>query len=236
LRLRRCRTTRTAIVTGATGSLGKLIVRKLEKAGLTVVGCSRTGPNRVDVRDPKQVRRFVTGLLKKQGRIDVLVNNAGHVQPLVSLERISDEELFKSFQTNTFGPLFMMRCVIPAMIKQNNGIIINIASKAAVYTTPLLGAYSASKAALVSLTQAGAKELRNTNVLFFAVCPAGMKTNLRAAVFGEADANRQQDPARVAKVVSDIITKQSVENMHLNQGACVVVRKNEITVIPLQDG
>src|SRR2546425_9959971 len=162
---------KTAIVTGANKGLGAQIVRRLRAAGFHVVGCSRTSPNPLDVRDSAQVDKLVAGVLSESGRIDVLINNAGFVQSLSSLEQTSDESLLNAFQTNVYGPFYTMRSVIPSMVKRNEGMIINIASKSAIYPVPKLAIYSASKSALVSLTQAVAKELRDTRVVCLAVCP-----------------------------------------------------------------
>src|SRR2546428_7090562 len=153
---------KTAIVTGTSSGLGEHIARRLRGAGIYVVGLSRTSPNTVDVRDSSQVKQLANRILAETGRIDVLINNAGLVQPPLPLERTSDETLLNIFQTNVYGPFYTMRSVIPAMVKRNKGIIVNIASKSAIYPVPKLAVYSASKSALVNLTQAVAKELRNT--------------------------------------------------------------------------
>ena len=227
---------KTAIVTGASGGLGRLIAQRLSEAGYRVVDCSRTSLNPVDVREPKQVTRFITSVFAEFGRIDVVVNNAGYIQPLAPMSRTSDEALLNAFQTNAYGPFFVMRSVIPIMSRQGGGIIVNIASKAAIYTVPKLGVYSASKAALVSLTEAAAKELRNTEVLCIAVCPSGMRTRMRAAVYGRGDARAQQSPRRVADLVSEIIHSRTVNGIPLNQGACVIIRKDKIAVREMHDG
>src|SRR6266705_151489 len=150
---------KTAIVTGASKGLGAQIARKLRGTGVQVVGWSRTSPNPVDVRDSSQVERHAATVLAQTGKVDVLINNAGFVQPLLPLARTSDESLLNAFQTNVYGPFYTMRSVIPSMVKRNEGMIINIASKSAIYPVPKLAIYSASKSALVSLTQAVAKEL-----------------------------------------------------------------------------
>jgi NAD(P)-dependent dehydrogenase (short-subunit alcohol dehydrogenase family) len=227
---------KTAIVTGASKGLGRLIAQRLSDERYRVVECSRSSPNPVDVRDPAQVRRFITGVRAKPGRIDVVVNNAGYVPPLGPLSLTKDEVLVNAFQTNTFGPFYIMRSIIPIMTKQGGGIIVNIASKAAIYTVPRLGVYSASKAALVSLTEAAAKELKNTNVFCVAVCPSGMRSRMRSSVYGQRDADRQQSPLRVANLVTEIIKRRTVNGSPVHQGACVIVRANEIEIREMRDG
>ena len=190
----------------------------------------------MDVRKPEQVAKLVQTVVSESGRIDVVVNNAGYVQPLSPISQTTGAVLLDSFQTNTFGPFFVMKNVIPIMQKQGKGTIVNIASKAAIYTVPELGAYSASKAALVSLTQAAAKELRNTNIICVTVCPSGIRNRRRAAVYGEADAKKQQSPQRVARFIHEIINKHTANHLPVNQGACVIIRKDKVAIEEMKDG
>ena len=227
---------KTAIVTGASRGLGAQIARRLRGAGIQVVGCSRTSPNPVDVRNSSQVNRLVADVLAETGRIDVLINNAGFVQSLRRLERTSDENLLNAFQTNVFGPFYTMRSVIPAMVKRNKGIIINIASKSAIYPVPKLAVYSASKSALVTLTQAVAKELRDTKVVCLAVCPAGMRTAMRAAVYGDENAKEQQSTQRVANIVCEIATNGTASGRPASQGSCIIIRRDHVEIREMQDG
>ena len=227
---------KTAIVTGASRGLGAQIARKLRGAGVKVIDGSRTSRHPVDVRDSLQVNSFTDHVLAETGRIDMLINNAGFVQSLGPLDHTSDDTLLNAFQTNVYGPFYAMRSVIPAMVKRNKGVIVNIASKSAIYPVPKLAVYSASKSALVTLTQAVAKELRSTNVLCLAVCPAGMHTAMRAAVYGEENAKEQQSIQRVANIVCEIATKRTASTMPISQGSCIIIRKDHVEIREMQDG
>ena len=227
---------KTAIVTGDSRGLGAQIARRLRAAGIQVVGCSRTSPTPVDVRDSSQVNRFVDNVLEETGGIDVLINNAGFVQSQFPLEQTSNRDLLSVFETNVYGPFYTMRSVIPGMIERNRGIIINIASKSAIYPVPKLAAYSASKSALVVLTQAVAKELRDTRVVCLAVCPAGMRTTMRAAVYGHENAKEQQNPKRVANIVSEIVISGTASGRRLHQGSCIIIRRDHVEIREMQDG
>lgn len=227
---------KVAIVTGANQGLGALISQNLEGVGYRVIRPSRSSSMPLDVGDHPRVVKFVKDILAKNGRIDALVNNAGYSQPTSLLENTPDEDLLNCFQTNIFGPFFMMRAIVPIMTRQKSGTIVNICSKSAVFPVPRLAAYSSSKAALLSLTQAAAKELRNTNILCVAICPAGMNTKMRASVYGSEDATKQQSPQRVADFVSEIITKGTLRGEAIGQGSCVLIRKDEVTVVEMQDG
>ena len=227
---------KTAIVTGASRGLGAEVARLLRRGGLRVVSWSRTSPNPVDVRDPSQVNWLADRLLAETGRIDLLINNAGVIQSLHPLERTSDNELLSVFQTNVYGPLHTMRSVIPGMVKRNKGTIINITSKSAIYPVPGLAVYSASKSALVALTQAVAKELRNTKVVCLAVCPAGMRGSMRTAIYGDHNSKEQQSIRRVANIVSEIAISGTAGGNRVTQGSCIIVRRNQVEIREMQDG
>ena len=231
---------KVAIVTGTSRGLGQLIESNLRDAGYHVFGCSTHGPRAVDVRDRFQVSKFVADVLHEAGgRIDVLVNNAGVIYPSTPLETTMDEDLIDCLQTHVHGPFFMMKQVIPVMKAQKSGVIVNVASKSGVYTTPGLAAYSASKAALIALTQATAKELRETNILCVAVCPAAMNTYLRAKAFGREAAPLSMNPQRVADLVTTIANLRSTHgfepSMELAGGDCIIVRKDKLEIETMRD-
>ncbi len=234
-------TMKVAIVTGASKGLGELIAHQLERQGFGLALCARTCADgwqstlkhtyRVNLRGPPEAERFVDSVIADFGRIDVLINNAGHGGPTGPFEDTSDMELLSCFETNVFGPFTLMRKVVPLMKKQGQGMIINIGSKSAVYANPHLAIYSASKSALVTMTQAVAKQFRDsgTNILCVSVCPSGMSTLLRESIYH--DAKEQQSPQRVANLVYEIVTGR----FNVRQGDTLIVRKNEIITRELED-
>lgn len=227
---------KVAIVSGASKGLGRAIASALSREDFEVEGFSRSSEPSLDVGDSVQVRRFVERVVRMHGRIDALVNNAGFAQKLASVSELSDDVLSETFRTNVFGPFYMMRSVIPVMLKQDSGTIVNIGSKSAVFAVPNLAAYSASKAALVSLTQAAAKELRNTNVLCYVVNPAGINTTMRTHIYGAENAKMQQSPKRVAGIIAELVTKHSINGIPAQHGSSLIIRRNGITTMELQDG
>lgn len=235
---------RVSIVTGASGGLGRFIARDLSRDGHVVVVSSRNTEalsrvyeegrkdggtymkHPIDIRDRAQVSVLIDKVLEKYGRIDVLVNSAGFVHPRLNLENVKNDDLLDCFETNVFGLFYLLERVIPVMKAQKSGVIINIASKSAKFAVPGLAVYSASKSASLVMMQALAKELSGTDILCITVCPSGMNTAMRALVYGEEDAAKQQDPEFVAKIVSEIACKvRSVP-----QGACVNVVRGEVVV------
>jgi len=235
---------RISIVTGASGGLGKFIARDLSRYGHVVVVSSRNPEtlsraseegqkdggtymkHALDIRDRAQVNVLIDKVLEKYGRIDVLVNSAGFVHPRLDLENVKHDDLLDCFETNVFGLFYLLQRVVPIMKAQKSGVIINIASKSARFAVPGLGVYSASKSASLVLMQALAKELSEANILCVTICPSGMNTAMRALVYGEEDAAKQQDPESVAKIVYEIVCK----TRSVPQGACVDVIRGEVVV------
>jgi NAD(P)-dependent dehydrogenase (short-subunit alcohol dehydrogenase family) len=222
-----------AIVTGAGRGLGKVVARELARRGCQVVTCSTTekGPGvgevlhrRADVTDPVAVDRLVASALERWGPVDILVNNAGYANAPSPVQETSDEIARRCFDTNVLGPYFLMRRLLPGMIAfPGGGVVINVASRAAIAPVPGLAAYSASKSALVSLTLAVAKEIADGKVVCVSVCPGGMDTEMRAALYGSEDSRRQQDPLQVADVVVELATTRSLNGRPVPSGAAVIV-------------
>ncbi len=129
-----------------------------------------------DVTDPKSVDAARDATLKAFGKIDILVNNAGVAGPTAKLWEYSLADLRQTMAVNLDGPFNCCHAVVPGMIKQNYGRIVNIASIAGKEGNPNASAYSASKAALIGLTKSLGKELASYNISVNAVTPAAAKT------------------------------------------------------------
>ncbi len=164
-----------ALVTGAGRGLGRAVTRALVGRKYCVVTCSTSSAapglgealhRRVDVSDPAAVDAFMDEMVARFGRLDVLVNNAGYANAPTPISGTSEEVARRCFGTNVLGPFSLMRRALPVMLAQpEGGVVVNIASRAALAPVPGLAAYSASKTALVSLTLAAAKEVDETRVL-----------------------------------------------------------------------
>jgi len=179
---------KVAIVTGATGVIGRGICRVLAGEGMRVAladlrqeecnrwademsasGASALGVA-VDVTSKDSTRNMADRVLGAFGQIDVLVNNAGIivVRPLVDLK---EEDFDRIFAVNVKGSFLCAQAVVPHMIRRKSGRIINISSVAAKRPGPLQTAYAASKHAQIGLTQAWCVELGQYNITANAVCP-----------------------------------------------------------------
>ena len=179
------------IVTGASSGLGLATVKQLLKHGYRVAATSRnaeelakevgdsTGkflPLAVQVTDEASVKEGIEKVLEKFGRLDVTVNNAGYAL-LGSIEELTDKEIRDNYDVNVFGIMNVTRAVMPVYRKQQSGYFINIASISGSVTGPGLSIYSATKAAVIMMTEAIDDEGGDFGVRATAVCPGGFKTN-----------------------------------------------------------
>jgi 3-oxoacyl-[acyl-carrier protein] reductase len=169
---------RRAIVTGGQSGLGAATADRLRGDGVDVVTFDVVAGAdvRVDITDDESVR----SALGSVGRVDILVNSAGVVGPNRPLWETEPGEWERTFDVNVHGTYRVTRAIVPGMIRQGWGRIVNIASMAGKDGNPNLSAYSASKAAVIALTKSLGKELAKTGVLVNAIAPAVIDTPMNA--------------------------------------------------------
>ncbi len=187
---------KTAIVTGSAGGLGKGIAERLANDGFNVVlqdineellletekEFKGKGFNAVafrsDVSKKKEQEELVQFAVTEFGQLDVMVNNAG-VDAVTSNLEIGEDELKKLFSINVFGTLFGIQAAAKQFMKQNSkGKIINACSIAGHESYEVLGTYSATKHSVRSFTQTAAKELADKGITVNAYCPGIAKTKM----------------------------------------------------------
>ncbi len=179
------------LITGASTGIGKSIGEFLHQKGFVVYGTSRT-PERVlnslfpllamDVRDSNSIRTAVGKVHAISGRIDIVINNAG-VGITGPLEEIPAEEIKNNFETNFFGPIEVIKAVLPGMRAKRSGLIINITSIAGYMGLPYRSIYSASKGALELVTEALRMEVKPLGIHITNVAPGDFATNIAAGRF-----------------------------------------------------
>lgn len=192
-----------AIVTGAAKGVGRAIALKLAEESAKVIvadidetesmavvdGIAKLGSEAIavktDVSKNDDVVAMVNEAIRKFGRVDVLVNNAGVVGPQGPWSELSEEAFDLVVGINFKGVFLCSKAVIPHMMKQEGGKIVHIASCAAKTGEEFNGVYSATKGAVRNMTQSMATELGRHNINVNAVCPAAMDTDLMEKVYRE---------------------------------------------------
>lgn len=168
-----------ALVTGGTRGIGKAVADRLESEGATVICWGLNSGIRVDVRDEGAVAEGIKGLIANFGQLDILVNSAGVFGPSKSLLDYSLDEFKSVMETNTQGTFLVMRNAIPHMIERKFGRVVNLSSVVGRDAqNPMAPVYSASKAAIIRMTQALGRELAKSGVLINTVAPSACLTDL----------------------------------------------------------
>ena len=180
------------LITGGSSGLGKATGIYLSSRGYRVYGTTRN-PDKypdfkafplleMDVQQEASVARAVQEVIRREGRIDILINNAG-VGITGPLEETPYQEVLKAFETNLHGPLRVINAVLPGMREQQKGFILNITSIAGYMGLPYRGIYSASKGALELVTEAYRMEIRKFGVRMCSLAPGDYATNIAAGRF-----------------------------------------------------
>ncbi|MFK7060654.1 SDR family oxidoreductase [Flavobacterium oreochromis] len=234
------------LITGGSSGIGKAIGEFLQSEGHIVYGTSRN-PEKIqdskielvalDVRNFDMIRKAVAIIIAKSGRIDVVINNAG-IGITGPIEEIPTDEMRAHFETNFFGPIEVIKAVLPQMRSQKAGLIINITSIAGYMGLPYRGIYSASKGALELVTEALRMETKQFGIEMTNIAPGDFATNIAAGryhapvtkdsayakVYGNAlkemnaHVDSGNDPIEMAKAVLKIINT-SKPKVHYKVGA-----------------
>jgi NAD(P)-dependent dehydrogenase (short-subunit alcohol dehydrogenase family) len=177
------------LITGASRGLGEAITRAALEAGHQVIAGARntaaiaapsgTGDSlfrvELDVTDSELVLEAVQAGVRRFGRVDVVVNNAGY-GVLGAIEELSDEETRRLFDVNVFGTHRVLRCVLPVLRQQGSGRIINVGSSLGFAASASHGMYGATKAALEAITEALDVEVRPLGIRAMVVELGGFRT------------------------------------------------------------
>jgi NAD(P)-dependent dehydrogenase (short-subunit alcohol dehydrogenase family) len=237
---------KVVLITGGSSGIGKSIGEFLSQKEFTVYGTSRS-PERysnskiklvaLDVANMDSIQKAIKAVVDAEGRIDVLINNAG-AGITGPIEEIPNEEIIRNFETNLFGPINVIKAVLPQMRAQNTGLIINITSIAGYMGLPYRGIYSASKGALELITETFRMEIKDFNIHMTNVAPGDFATNIAAGRYHapvtkgspyevkygsvlnaiDEDVNKGNDPIMVSNMVYKIINTSN-PRIHYKVGA-----------------
>lgn len=221
------------LITGGSSGIGKAVGDYLTQKKYTVYGTSRnpkkyTNTNfkllQLDVTKTKEIVTVVNQIVSETGKIDVLINNAG-VGITGPIEETPEEEIVNAFNTNYFGPIQLIKAVLPHMRNQKKGLIINITSIAGFMGLPYRGIYSATKGALAITAEALRMEIKQFGIKMTNIAPGDFTTNIASGRYHSpvlADSpynevykntlammndhvNAGQDPIIIAKMIHQII-------------------------------
>jgi NAD(P)-dependent dehydrogenase (short-subunit alcohol dehydrogenase family) len=190
---------RVAVVTGAAGVIGRATLRLLAERGARIVAVDRKAQDLqtaiedlpasaqaravpADVTREDEVAGYVRAAVETFGAIDVFYNNAGIEGDIAPITKYSLEAFRKVIDVNVIGVFLGMKHVLPVMLNQNSGSIINTASIAGLIGSPDIAAYSASKHAVIGLTKSAALECTATGVRVNCVCPGMIDSRMLSAI------------------------------------------------------
>lgn len=234
----------TAVITGGTAGIGMESARLLASEGATVIVTGRNpvrgaqaveliGPNARFIQTDMADLESVNSLVQQCGEVDIIVNNAGTFPSALTVEQnaASFETLF---DTNVRGAYFLVAGLIPGMLKRGRGSIVNITTMAAFKGIPGASGYSASKAALESLTRTWAAEFGAAGVRVNSVAPGPTRTPGVAAEWGEVNEDlgrvlplgRTAFPSEIAEAVLFLSSPRSSfvtgSTLHVDGGGVAV--------------
>lgn len=233
-------------ITGASSGIGRAIGEYLSVEGFQVFGTSRTPEKttdlsfplvKMDVNDVDSIKSAIDDVLSQTKKIDVLVNNAG-VGITGPIEETPESEMKQAFETNYFGPINVIKAVLPQMRKQGYGQILNITSIAGYMGLPYRGIYSATKAALEITMEAMRMETLQFGVKISNIAPGDFATNIASGRYHapiikdspyektydstlklmDAHVDKGEDPVKMAEAVHKIINTSNPK-VHYRVGA-----------------
>lgn len=218
---------KTAVITGASRGIGEATAHYLADLGATVVLAARSA-NRIekvaediravgvnalavacDVAHPQEVHSLIDKALAETGRLDLLVNNAGLIDPIARLAESDVEAWGKIVDVNLKGVYHGLRFAIPKMIAQGGGTIVNISSGAATSALEGWSHYCATKAAVLSLTRVADKEYREQGIRVIGLSPGTVATDMQVKIkasginpVSKLDPNAHIPPEWVARAIA----------------------------------
>ncbi len=234
------------LITGGSSGIGKSVGEFLKQKDFTVYGTSRH-PEKIqnhpfnlmalDVKDMASIKKAVANIVSKEGRLDVLINNAG-MGITGSIEDTPTDAMRKVFDTNFFGAIDVIKAVLPQMRQQKEGLIINVTSIAGYMGLPFRGVYSATKGALELTTESLSMELKQFGIKVTNVAPGDFATNIASGRYHtpvyedspyketyqanldlmDADVDSGEDPINMAKAIYKIINTKKPK-LHYKVGS-----------------
>src|SRR3989344_325886 len=221
---------KVVVITGSTCGLGKALasefiseqakvvinghsVKKLREVSEEIGAVSCAG----DVTKESDMQKLANFVVKKFGKIDIWINNAGANMPHSTIEKIDAKLAHKVMEVNFFGTFYGSRSAMKVMKKQKNGTIVNIISIRSLIPSPISVAYSSSKWAVRGLTEALRMILKPDHISVLAVHPTGMKTNLFGKVKPTGYKNYMEPSFAARKIIQNLKLQKPREEIILKK-------------------
>jgi len=182
------------IITGAGAGLGRQLTIRLLNQGAEVIGLdindkgleetkklansNKLTTYEIDMSSKEEITKFKEIYMKKHKTLDILINNAGIIQPFIKIKDMEDKLINKIMDVNFNGPVYLTRIFIPELLKQKEASITNISSMGGFFPFPGQSIYGASKAALKLFTEGLYSELLETDINVTIVFPGAIKTDI----------------------------------------------------------
>ncbi|OHV40903.1 short-chain dehydrogenase/reductase [Parafrankia soli] len=229
-------TKKVALVTGASSGIGEATARQLHEAGFIVYGAARRADRMtalaasgvrtlsLDVTDETSTKNAVAEILAAEGRIDVLVNNAGYGS-YGALEDVPMREARAQIEVNLFGLAHLTQLVLPAMRAQRSGTIINISSMGGRFATPMGAWYHASKYAVEGLSDALRLELKRFGIAVLLIEPGSIRTEWGAIAAEKLRTTSGQGPyAEQANAMAASLESSSRPDARMTSPTSVIAK------------
>jgi NAD(P)-dependent dehydrogenase (short-subunit alcohol dehydrogenase family) len=216
---------KVAFITGASRGIGSAVASRLAEEGASVVLAARSMPDLERVRDDirahagqaccvpldvtqeEQVRAVMQSIMREHGRLDIVVNSAG-IGVFRPLLETSGDDWDRVMATNARGPFLVCREAAPLMACTGGGCIVNISSVVGVKAYVNQGAYTASKHALMGMTEVLAQELQPLGIRVHALCPGGVDTDLAAHARPDLDRTALMTTEEIAEIVMFLVQQR----------------------------
>lgn len=212
------------IVIGAGSGIGRELTLQLLEKGAHVIALDINGKELeetkrlanhnerlslhvVDVSSDEALNKFKEEYDEKYSELDILINNAGIIQPFVNVDKLDMDTIYKVMNVNFYGPLKLVKLFLPSFLKRKEGHIVNVSSMGGFFPFPGQTVYGASKAALKLFTEGLYAELLNTNIKVTLVLPGAVNTNISKNSNVEIDSGNSNYKMLSSKKAAEIIIK-----------------------------
>ncbi len=206
-------TNKVVLITGAAGALGRAVAERFATEGNQLALLDQVPTNiqaaysaQCDLGDSTATRVHVARIVAQLGRIDVLLNIAGGFEMGEPVHATSEKTWKFMFDVNLWTLVHMLEAVVPVMRDQGAGKIINMGARAALRGSALMGAYAASKSAVIRLTESLSDELKELGVQVNCILPSIIDTPRNRSDMPDADYSQWVQPQRIAEVMAFLVS------------------------------